>query len=131
VRDLVHARDVATALEAASFAPLVAPARIFNVASGVGISTLALARLLLDLAGRDPTVEAREADRPATAQVLKLVGDARRARTELRYRPEVRLKDGLKELLRMERRGATAHESTSVRDGSPGLHRQVLRSSCA
>jgi len=131
VRDLVHARDVAAALEAASYAPLVAPARSFNVASGVGISTLGLARMLLDLAGRDPTVAAREADRPATTQVLRLVGDGRRARTELRYRPEVHLKDGLKELLRMERRGAMAHESTSVRDGSPGFHRQVLRSPCA
>jgi nucleoside-diphosphate-sugar epimerase len=123
VRDLVHVRDVAAALEAASFARLVAPARTFNVASGVGISTLALARVLLELAGREPTVAEHEADRPATAQVLELVGDVQRARNELRYRPQLRLEDGLKELLWIERRGAASHASTPVRDGSPGLHR--------
>ena len=128
VRDLVHARDVAAALEAASFARLVEPARTFNVASGAGISTLALARMLLELAGGEPTVDARTADRPAAAQVLELVGDVRRARKELGYRPEVRLEDGLIELLWIERRGAASHASTSGRDGSPGLHRQILRS---
>ena len=81
------------------------------------------------------TVTLLEACRATRVRRIVYVSSAeiyvRRARTELRYRPEVHLKDGLKQLLRMERRGAMAHESTSVRDGSPGLHRQVLRSSCA
>ncbi len=108
VRDFVHARDVAFALEATCFTPLIAPTRVFNIGTGVGVSTLTLAQTLLELAGREPTVEARKPDRPKGLQQIELVADVQRARSELGYRPRVTLEEGLRELLTNQERVSIA-----------------------
>jgi nucleoside-diphosphate-sugar epimerase len=78
---------------------------VFNVATGRGTRVDELAATALAARGIDPesaTIEAvaeTEADRPATADILELVGDVERARTELGWQATTSLVDGLRQTL--------------------------------
>jgi UDP-glucose 4-epimerase len=95
VRDYVHVDDVAAAVVRALVVPAAQP-REYNVASGTGTSVRELAALAVAAAGRDlEIVEAVTADRPPLADLLELVADVSRARTELGWTASVPLAVGV------------------------------------
>jgi nucleoside-diphosphate-sugar epimerase len=100
VRDFCFVDDVAEALVAAAGAP-ASGLRVFNVASGSGITLAALARAAALAAGRDLPVRARAAgaDRPRAAGLDALVGDRARIEAALGWRPRTALADGLRRTL--------------------------------
>lgn len=70
--------------------------RAYNLASGRGSSVLEVASAVLRAAGRgDLAVRTGDADRPAAALTLALIGDAARAEHELGFAARIGLHDGL------------------------------------
>jgi nucleoside-diphosphate-sugar epimerase len=99
VRDFVHVRDVARAVELACVGPLTAPWRAFNIASGHGVSTGTVAAMLSRLAGvPEGVAHAEPPDRPTRGAILELIADTSRARAELGFAAEIDLQQGLREL---------------------------------
>jgi UDP-glucose 4-epimerase len=96
-RDYVYVSDVANAfVVAATKAIPVAgelTARAFNIGTGVETSVLTLAKMLGEVTKTSPVIE----HKPARAgEVSRSVLDATKARTQLGWRPEVDLREGLR-----------------------------------
>lgn len=99
VRDYCHLDDAIGAIESALVHPLSDPIRTYNIASGKGTSVRELAELVLALAERELELAAGRLDRPQEVDILRLVGDPRRAARELGWSPQVSLRTGIARLL--------------------------------
>jgi nucleoside-diphosphate-sugar epimerase len=74
----------------------MAPVGTVNVASGKGVSVADLARLALEIAGRESSaIEAGTPDRPAGTDILELVANTECARRVLGWSSRTSLRDGL------------------------------------
>ena len=101
-RDFTHVSDTARGILAAATAP-ESIGQAFNLASGVEIEIVALARRIAQrLARLDARIEHHGA-RPG--EVRRLIGDATRARLALGYAPRINLDDGLDGLIRWYQQG--------------------------
>jgi UDP-glucose 4-epimerase len=96
-RDFVHVRDVVRAIALALDAGPTG--EVLNVGTGVLTTMADLARLAVTLAGAD-LVPVRE---PGAGPPMRLQADPRRARAVLGFTAAVALRDGLTELLALER----------------------------
>ena len=93
--DFVHVKDIARANILAAKSPVTD--QVFNVASGTETSLLELARLLGDVMGSnlDPVhVPAR-----AVNGVTRRLADTSKAREMLGFEAEIKLRDGLQDLV--------------------------------
>jgi len=90
--------DVVAALVSAATAPKVDRA-ILNIGSGVETSINDLLRHLGQILGRKPNVLY---NREASGGIARLVADIRQAEALLDYRPEVRLREGLRRLVQTD-----------------------------
>lgn len=99
VRDYCFVTDVAEAV-ARACAVQNGPLDVFNVGSGRGASVVEVARLVLQVLGKNcPVIENRERDRPGHSEILELIADTRRAREVLGWQPAVSLEQGLRRTL--------------------------------
>ena len=97
-RDFVYVDDVVAALVAAATAPKVDRA-ILNIGSGVETSMNELLRHLSQILGRKPNVLY---NREVSGGTGRLVADIRQAEALLDYRPQVRLREGLRRLVQTD-----------------------------
>ena len=98
VRDYCFVTDVARAI-ARACALEARSLEVFNVGTMRGASVAEVARLLVEALGVDaPIEEAGERERPAASEIYELVADNRRARSLLRWQPEVALAEGLRRI---------------------------------
>ena len=96
-RDFVHVSDVVAHLRAAMRALAVTPgAGVLNVCTGRETSVVTLAGLLGKLAGVSPLLTHGPA---RSGDIRRSVGDPSRARARLGVSADVRLEDGLRDLL--------------------------------
>lgn len=97
VRDMNYVEDTARAFIAVARAPIeTVVGKVFNVASRSGLSVREIAEIAMKVVGvRKPIESEAERLRPDASEVLKLVGDSDRIRTEVGWRPEVALEEGL------------------------------------
>jgi len=102
-RDFVYVDDVVDALVAAATATDV-DRRIINIGSGQETSVNDLARLVLEIVGRDVEVIHSPAQ---GGGVSRLCADITLARRLLNYRPRVSLEEGLRRTLKLDPRFAT------------------------
>jgi len=105
VRDYVHVEDVCRATSLVLRAP--APFAIFNIGTGVGHSVRQVLQLIEQAVG----VTARYETTSAAAETGGLpewsVLDVGKARSELGWRPEIALADGIARMVAEHRRGAS------------------------
>jgi UDP-glucose 4-epimerase len=101
-RDFVYVDDVVDAMVAAATAP-DADRRIINIGSGQETSVNDLARLVLEIVGRDVEVIHSPAQ---GGGVSRLCADITLARRLLNYRPRVSLEEGLRRTLKLDPRFA-------------------------
>jgi UDP-glucose 4-epimerase len=99
-RDFVYIDDVVDALSAAAVASGV-DREIINVGSGQDASVNGVVRLVLRVTGRKGNVLRNEQQ---GGGISRMVADLRRARTLLRYEPQVDLETGLQLLLQTDPR---------------------------
>jgi UDP-glucose 4-epimerase len=96
-RDYVYVSDVANAFVVAATKPIPAAgeltARAFNIGTGVETSVTTLAKLLAEVTSTSPVIERKP---PRAGEVSRSVLDATKARTQLGWRPEVDLREGLR-----------------------------------
>jgi GDP-L-fucose synthase len=99
VRDFIHAQDVARCLlYAMAKRPVPDPV---NVASGYGVKTIGLARIVLAAAGMGGTVIRTSTDKPSALRV-RLV-DTTKAQEELGFVPHISLVDGVRDVVEWRR----------------------------
>jgi UDP-glucose 4-epimerase len=92
-RDFVHTSDVAAAVLAALDAPADSVAgEVFQVATGVETSLLALAELIFEAGGGSVPIEHQP---PSAGDVSRNVSDISKARRVLAYEPGVELAEGV------------------------------------
>lgn len=104
-RDYVHVDDVAEALLALATLP-AADGRVYNVASGTGISLVDLAREVIAIAGAG---RIEHVAWPALAEQIEtgdFVADISRIREELGWQPRIALRDGLEKTVSFYRGAA-------------------------
>lgn len=99
VRDYVHVSDVARAIVAAVRRPVSTGTKVYNIASGEGVSVSDLAAKVLSLAQRQIPVLETAGDAKRRMDISALVGDASAAASALAWRPQVSLENGLSILL--------------------------------
>ena len=93
MRDYCHVSDVARAVVLACSSPEADG--VFNIGSMQGASVATVASLLTDAAGTNArTIE--DGSRRRQSDVLELIADNRRARTELGWEPHIPLAEGLR-----------------------------------
>jgi nucleoside-diphosphate-sugar epimerase len=92
-RDFVYVKDVVAANLLAAVRG--APGAVYNIGTGTATTVLDLARLMCDMAGREPGIEFRPS-RPG--EVRHSVAGIERARAELGYEPAFDLRAGLGDL---------------------------------
>ena len=97
-RDFVFVDDVVAALVAAATASRVDRA-ILNIGSGIETSMNELLRQLSQILNRQPNVLY---NREVSGGTGRLVADIRQAEELLDYRPQVRLREGLRRLVQMD-----------------------------
>jgi UDP-glucose 4-epimerase len=102
VRDTIPVRDflwIDDAAKCLALAAIVRPGGILNAGSGTGFSIGDLAQILLGLAGEDnrQVVSSALGNRPSY-----LVLDIDKTRSILKWSPEVNIKDGLLQLLKLK-----------------------------
>lgn len=96
VRDYCYVDDVSDAIDRAVSVQLAKPFRVFNIGSGRGRSVRELAELTLEALGLTrEIVEHGEHDRPARADIRRLIADPGRASRELEWRSGTSLRQGL------------------------------------
>lgn len=101
VRDYCFVDDVVGALLACCRENLPEPFRVYNLGSGVGLSVAELAQRVLASSGQVGSVRsAPTVDRPRGVDILELVGDPRRAASELGWRVTTDIESGLTKMLR-------------------------------
>ncbi len=99
VRDLNFVANTTAAFVAAAESG-VADGRVYNFATGRGITIGDLAKVILDLAGNTAGLETdAQRIRPERSEVRALIGDATLAQTELGWRPAITLEEGLRQTL--------------------------------
>lgn len=92
VRDFVHSSDIARGLlRAVMLQPYADP---YNIASGQPVTTLELAKLVLNAVGSEAKIELD--DTKPVALPVRMV-DITKAKVLLRYEPQVTLEDGIKD----------------------------------
>lgn len=96
-RDFVHVRDVATACRLALETPGAAD-QVFNIGSGHAYSIIDIARRLAATLGK-PGMEPEIPGRYRSGDIRHCFADITRARAVLGFAPEVKLDDGLEELV--------------------------------
>ena len=95
-RDFTFVSDTAAGLIAAASAGGV-EGEIFNLGVGVETSIGQLAKTVIELTGRDLTIEQETARiRPAESEVARLISDPRKARRAFAWQPRTSLEDGLR-----------------------------------
>lgn len=95
IRDYCYVSDVAVAVKLALTVDIPGTSAV-NIGSGEGTSVRHLAERALEVVGRRiPIAQAAASDRPADADVDRLVADVRRAESLLGWRPRVSLREGL------------------------------------
>jgi len=94
-RDFVDARDVATAVVLAAFAPTL-PDRVFNVGSGQAVSVRAAVSLLAHAAGYTGEIREEGGRSARSATVDWMLADIGRAAEALGWRPTYELADSVK-----------------------------------
>lgn len=100
VRDLTYVRDTARGFirMAESSAAI---GQTINLGTGRGVSVQQLVQKIFSVAKTRATVESvRERSRRSTSEIFKLISDNRKARSVIRWRPEVSLEEGLEETWR-------------------------------
>lgn len=95
--DMVHVRDVARALVCAIESP--SHGNVCNVGTGTQTSVAELARLLIELVGVDLDPEFR----PRDVLVARREADIRRAAETIGWKPEIGVREGLEEIVRLAR----------------------------
>jgi len=94
-RDLAYATDTVAGFLAAGETSGV-EGKTFNLGVGQEISIGELAEMIIKLIGRPVSIEVDEQRlRPAKSEVLRLLSDNNRAKSELGWQPEVSLEQGL------------------------------------
>jgi nucleoside-diphosphate-sugar epimerase len=93
-RDYLHVSDLTAIIVAALRA---APGGVYNAGSSESISVADLAQLVCELAPTSKPVRAIGEQR--TNEIPDTVADITRARVELGWRPQVTLRDGLREMI--------------------------------
>ncbi|WP_036540582.1 NAD-dependent epimerase/dehydratase family protein [Nitratireductor aquibiodomus] len=107
-RDFLDVRDVAAAyVRVASEAASIAPAAIFNLASGRGYKIADVLRRLLSLSPK--AIEIRpDPERQRASDLPRVVGNAQKARDKLNWKPAYSLDDTIAEVLSDCRRRVAA-----------------------
>ncbi len=95
--DLVHVRDVARALVCAIESP--SSGNVCNVGTATQTSVAELARLLIELVGTDLEPEFR----PRAVLVARREADIRRAAETIGWKPEIGVREGMEEIVRLAR----------------------------
>lgn len=113
-RDFVHVRDVANACSLALAAPAAAD-QVFNIGSGHAYTIRGIAQRLAAQLGK-PEIEAEITGRYRSGDIRHCFADIARARDVLDYAPQVKLEDGLEELVDWLREQRVNHGSRSAHD---------------
>jgi GDP-4-dehydro-6-deoxy-D-mannose reductase len=98
-RDFTDVRDVVRAYRLLATAPRVEPGTVFNVSSGVSVSTGEQVQLLAELIA--PTIVEHEVDpaRVRAHEIMDLRGDHTRLTHATGWEPEIRLRETMSETL--------------------------------
>lgn len=104
--DMVHVRDVARALVCAIESP--STGNVCNVGTGIQTSVAELARILIELVGVDLEPEFRARD----VLVARREADIRRAAETIGWKPEIGVREGLAEVVRLAREALVTSGST-------------------
>jgi len=99
VRDIVHAQDVARCLLLAIANDT--SARPFNAASGIGVTTKTLARVILDAVGKSTAEILTRPDKPSALR--KRLVDVSRAQDELGFAAQISLAEGVRDVVAFRR----------------------------
>ncbi len=95
VRDLTYAQDTAAAFMAVAESPDTV-GEVFNAGTGEGISVGDLARLIMEVVGREARIVCDEQRvRPDKSEVMRLVCCADKLKERTGWRPQTSLSDGL------------------------------------
>ena len=95
-RDFVHVSDVAKAC-ALTLGNEKAYGRIFNVGSGVPLSVLDMARLMVRRMGAE--LEPKVIGKYRVGDIRHCYADLRNSREDLGYEPDITFEDGIQEFL--------------------------------
>lgn len=100
VRDLTFVHDTVAAFLAAGAATGIQYGRAYNAGSQQRTTVADLIRLVLDLSECDkPTVQDESRMRPPNSEVRALLADSRRLEAATGWRPQIGLRDGLKQTI--------------------------------
>ena len=92
VKDIVNANMLAMKSKSANY-------EIFNLGTGKATSILELAKKIIELSGKEGSVEPMINKQYRSSDVRHLVADITKVKRKLGFEPQVRLEDGLKELV--------------------------------
>ncbi|HEY8239170.1 MAG TPA: GDP-mannose 4,6-dehydratase [Candidatus Limnocylindrales bacterium] len=110
-RDLTYVADTVEGFLAVARAPACV-GMVTNIGSGTAVSIGELAALIAELAGKPglPIVTDAVRVRPEGSEVFELVADAHRAAELTGWRPEVSLRDGLRQAIEFVRNHPDAYD---------------------
>ncbi|WP_052298510.1 GDP-mannose 4,6-dehydratase [Vulcanisaeta moutnovskia] len=94
-RDFVHVSDVVNAIMLALGNDKTRG--IYNIGSGIATSINELARLILEIMGKEDLRPLHAPSRPG--DIKHSIADITRAMRELRFKPGIKLEDGLRNLV--------------------------------
>ena len=98
-RDYCYVTDLAEAI-LYSCTALLPEFCIANIGTGIGTSVAGLARLILEILGRNiPVTEGPEKKRPESSEIYNLVADPRKAQTILGWVAKTTLQSGLERII--------------------------------
>jgi nucleoside-diphosphate-sugar epimerase len=122
-RDFVFVSDVVKAIADASTAPCIASG-VFNIGTGRETTINSLARMIIELSGSSSPIS-YASGRPG--ELHRSLADISEASTNLRYRPQVSLREGLTETLAWFRQDRDLASACSIRRESPPSENATIR----
>ncbi len=104
VRDWVYIDDTARGMMAAGEIPGI-EGNLYNLASGEGRTVGEMCQLAADIVGVELKLETEETRiRPTSSEVMRLIGSADKAASELHWKPEFSFREGLENTIDFYRR---------------------------